>query len=294
MNYSLNIAGYIIKIETTSGAYSILPAKRFKNFLCTGFTPDITIRIRADKFIPEGPITRVFHAPYFEEELNKPVKKADEFWSVYTEKENLLINIKYPEGKPAKESWLRFSLTDPLWDLFITSDEETLDPLSYPLDGLILYYLTVMKGDIFIHGAGVNYEGKGYLFTGTSGRGKTTMARLWHEAGARVVHDDRLIIRNINGSYIMYNTPVYDNEFPFQSTLNNVYIIAHGDQNETQPLQGANALTNIMANCIQHNWNHEIISGLTNALYNLSKSVGTKKLFFKPDNSIISYILSNG
>ena len=251
MNYSLNIAGYIIKIETTSGAYSILPSTRFKNFLCDNSVPDITIRLRTDKFIPEAPIERVFHAPYFEEELNQPVKKADEFWSVYTEKENLLINIKYPAGKPTKESWLRFSLTDTKWDLFITTDEDTIDPLSYPLDGLILYYLTVMNGAIFIHGSGVNYEGRGYLFTGTSGRGKTTLARLWHEAGARVVHDDRLIIREINGAYTMYNTPVYDNEYPFQSPLNEVFILSHGGKNEMQPLQGANALTNIMANCIQ-------------------------------------------
>ena len=159
---------------------------------------------------------------------------------------------------------------------------------------MILYYLTVIKGDIFIHGSGVNYEGRGYLFTGTSGRGKTTMARLWHEAGARVVHDDRLIIRNINGAYKMYNTPVYDNEFPFQSPLNEVYIIAHGSENKMQPINGAIALTNIMANCIQHNWNHEIISGLTAALYNMSKSVSTRKLFFKPDNTVINYILTNG
>ena len=110
-SYLLNIAGYIIKVEKAPEVPSLWPSKRFKNFLCDNSVPDITIRLRTEKFIPEGAIDRVFHAPYFEEELNKPVKKADEFWSVYTEKENLLINIKYPAGKPAEESWLRFSLS---------------------------------------------------------------------------------------------------------------------------------------------------------------------------------------
>ena len=74
-----------------------------------------------------------------------------------------------------------------------------------------------MKGDIMIHASGVNHSGHGYLFSGTSGSGKTTMAKLWDKAGARVIHDDRLIIRNIAGSYKMYNTPIYMNDIPTES-----------------------------------------------------------------------------
>ena len=65
-----------------------------------------------------------------------------------------------------------------------------------------------------IHASGVYYNGRGYLFSGVSGKGKTTMAGLWDNIGAQVIHDDRLIIRSIDGVYRMFNTPVYRNDEP--------------------------------------------------------------------------------
>ena len=40
------------------------------------------------------------------------------------------------------------------------------------------------------------------------------MALLWDNIGAQVIHDDRLIIRNVRGVFRMYNTPVYKNDVP--------------------------------------------------------------------------------
>jgi hypothetical protein len=293
VSFSLKIADYIIRFETTPGAPDLLASEKFKSFICNDPEPDLIIRVHSGKYISGTRMTRVFHAPYVEEVNEVPVRKKDDFWSIYSDKNNLIIRILYPTGKPGKESWLRFSLSDPEWDLFIETEEEQIDPFEYPLDGLVLYYLTVIRGDIFIHGSGVNYNHKGYLFTGTSGQGKTTLARLWEDSGARVIHDDRLIIRNIQGKYIMYNTPVYDNDTPAQSPLDRIFIISHGSKNEQQLIHGANALTGIMANCIQHNWSPEIISKLTASLYHMNNMLMTYKLYFKPDNSIVGYILSN-
>ena len=96
------------------------------------------------------------------------------------------------------------------WDLWIETDRTKTDPLEYPLDGLILYYLTVINNDIMIHASGVNYAGKGFLFSGVSGKGKSTMAGIWDNRGAKVIHDDRLIIRKTGDGYRMFNTPVYE------------------------------------------------------------------------------------
>ncbi len=95
-----------------------------------------------------------------------------------------------------------------------------------------------------------------------SGKGKTTMARLWDNAGARIIHDDRLILRNTGNGYIMYNTPVYQNDKPAESPLNRIFIIEHGEENELIPVSGASAVSMVMANCIQHNWDPEMIAGL--------------------------------
>jgi hypothetical protein len=292
-SYSLKIAGYIIKFEPTATSPGLIVSERFYSFICNDTDPDIIIRVHSGKYKPVAGITRVFHAPYVKKVLKIPLKITDDFWSIYSDKNNLIIKIIYPSGNLLKEGWLKFSLTDREWDFYIETEEDQVDPFEYPLDGLVLYYLSVIKGDIFIHGSGVNYDQKGYLFTGTSGQGKTTMAKLWNNSGGSVIHDDRLIIRSIQDHFFMFNTPVYDNDSPAQSPLNKIFIIYHSSRNEQQLIQGAKALTNIMSNCIQHNWSPEIISRLTASLYHLNNHIMTYKLHFKPDKSVVDYILSN-
>jgi hypothetical protein len=148
-----------------------------------------------------------------------------------------------------------------------------------------------MHGDIMIHASGVNHSGYGYIFSGVSGKGKTTLAKLWDGAGGKVIHDDRLIIRNITGTYKMFNTPVYNNDDPAESSLTRIYIIEHGTENRFVPVKGATAVSLVMANCIQHNWNPEIIARLMGTVSIMCANIPVVNLFFKPDRSIIDFIL---
>jgi hypothetical protein len=186
---------------------------------------------------------------------------------------------------------LKFSLTSRIWELYISGNARATDPLEYPLDGLILYYLTVIHGDIMIHASGVNHSGHGYLFSGISGKGKTTMAGLWNIAGAKVIHDDRLIIRNIAGTWKMFSTPVYDDDSPAESVLNRIYLIGHGTENSFIPVKGASAVSLVMANCIQHNWHPGIIARIMGTISMMCAAIPVIRLSFKPDKSIIDFIL---
>ncbi|MGD0341470.1 MAG: hypothetical protein ABSA76_07170, partial [Bacteroidales bacterium] len=163
----------------------------------------------------------------------------------------------------------------------------------YPLDGLILYYITVIKGDILIHASGINHSGRGYLFSGVSGKGKSTIAKLWDQSGAKVIHDDRLIIRTNGGGYKMYNTPVYNNDEPSGSPLNKIFLIEHGKTNKIIPISGAAGVSLIMANCIQHNWDPGIVARLLGSVSIMCTSIPAARLQFRPDRSVIDHILEN-
>lgn len=67
------------------------------------------------------------------------------------------------------------------------------------------------KNAFLIHGAVIEYEGKGYLFTAKSGTGKTTHIRLWQQVfGAdkvTIVNGDKPILRIHNGKFYAYGTP---------------------------------------------------------------------------------------
>jgi hypothetical protein len=291
--YNLNIAGYNIGFESSDNGPDLKPSDRFLRNINQNTSSDILIRVHSEQFkLPSG-AERVFRAPYVEEIHGIQFNSDSNFWSVWKYRSELFIWTIFPLSSTEKNAVLKFSLTSMEWDLWIYGSNSETDPFEYPLDGLILYYLTVINGDIMIHASGINNAGIGYIFSGVSGRGKSTMAMLWDKAGARVIHDDRLILRNTGNGYMMFNTPVYGNDEPRESILNKIYIIEHGSENMLLPLKGANAVTQVMANCIQHNWGADIIARLLGSISIMCGSVPTAKLFFKPDRSVIDLILEN-
>ncbi|MCH7656721.1 MAG: hypothetical protein IIB05_00155 [Bacteroidetes bacterium] len=292
-SFSLNIADYITRFVSAEPETELFTTKRYNNFFSDNRNVDITIRVHSGILTPEKKAVRVFHAPYIKETDNIKIKINDEFWTVYKNNDDILIETILPLGKKNRKACMRINTGADVWDLYISGVEKKRDPLEYPLDGLLLYYLTVRSGDIFIHGSGVNINNRGYLFAGVSGKGKTTIARLWNEAGARVIHDDRLIIRNINNRFVMYNTPVYNNETPRSAPVDKIFLIDHGTVNTIVPTGNSEALSLLMANCIQHLWDPSIIESLTAALVKLTSETDVRRLFFRPDKSVISYILKN-
>jgi hypothetical protein len=144
-----------------------------------------------------------------------------------------------------------------------------------------------------IHASGVNFNGRGYIFSGVSGRGKTTIARLWDNKGGKVIHDDRLIIRKNGGKFQLHNTPVYNDDEPRSSRLDGIYIIGHGVENIITPVKGAEAVSLVMANCIQQSWESHILRGLLESVTDLCGSVPVYRLSFRPDESVIDHLNKN-
>jgi hypothetical protein len=292
-SYSLKIAGYIIRFESADGSPDIVPSKKFLGNVCSSDYPDVVINVHAGKFLLPGGAKMVFNAPYVEEVAGIAIKKRDRFWSVHKHQNDLFIKTVFPLSSFRKKAVLKYSLSSPEWNLWIDGAGKETDPMEYPLDGLILYYLTVIKGDIFMHASGVNNFGRGYLFSGISGRGKSTMAKLWDQSGAKVIHDDRLIIRSNGNGYKMFNTPVYNNDEPCESPLSRIFLIEHGKKNEIIPVKGATGVSMIMANCIQHNWDPQIVARLLGSVSIMCTSIPAARLFFRPDRSVIDHILEN-
>jgi len=292
-SYNLNIADYLIRFESDQDGPELTPSAKFTRSLSTSSAPDFLIKIH--KGVTEMPIgtERVFHAPYVEEIDGRLIHHKTNFWSIWKHHSDLYIKTVFPLCTSDRSAILRFSLTQREWDLWIACTDNEIDPFEYPLDGLVLYYLTVIHGDIMIHASGINHAGTGYLFSGISGKGKSTMADLWKNSGAKVIHDDRLILRKTAGGYSMYNTPVYNEEEPQGSPVNKIFIIDHGISNKLIPVKGAEAVSLVMANCIQHNWSSDIIARLLGAVSIMCGTVPVLRLYFKPDRSIIDHIFEN-
>lgn len=89
------------------------------------------------------------------------------------------------------------------------ADGTQVFPLEYPIDELVMMHRLSLGEGVEAHALGLaDSDGKGYLFLGHSGAGKSTTARLWQsQPGVRMLSDDRIIIRKIDGRYVMFGTP---------------------------------------------------------------------------------------
>lgn len=71
-------------------------------------------------------------------------------------------------------------------------------------------YSTAEHNTLLMHSSVVENGGKGYMFLGASGRGKSTHSDLWvsHIAGSTLINDDNPVVRiSENGTPVVYGSP---------------------------------------------------------------------------------------
>ena len=163
-NFKLEIAGYNIGFEASADGPDLAVSSRFLRNISYDTKYDVHIKVHSGKFNLPAEAERVFHAPFVEEKNGILIENNPNFWSVWKYNSELYIKTIFPLSHDPKNAVLKFSLDEMEWDLWMETDRNEIDPLEYPLDGLILYYLTVINNDIMIHASGVNYAGQRFSF----------------------------------------------------------------------------------------------------------------------------------
>ncbi|MBI5217553.1 MAG: hypothetical protein HY958_01310 [Bacteroidia bacterium] len=220
---------------------------------------------------------------------------SDITWNVLKKKGSVYLLCNY-SNNPSSPDTVAEVKKDFNWNIYVKKDfllNNAFDPMMYPQGSLILYYLTALKGDVLIHASGVFDTVKGRIFTGVSGIGKTTMAKIWKQSGAKVISDDRLIIRTINGNHYMFNTPLRINDIPKKAPLDEIYLLKQSPENTMKRLNGASSVSRIMAHCIQQDYDEKLIHNLLDRLSNICNTLPVYELGFSPDSNVISFIKQN-
>jgi hypothetical protein len=167
--------------------------------------------------------------------------------------------------------------------------------LYHPLDAVLVNHLLVQRSEgITLHATGVDYLGRGLLFVGFSGAGKSTMAGLWRDVpGARLLCDDRIIVRLQDGQAWMYGTPWHSKV----TTVNNIampvdsiFVIRHGTRNEAKLLSPGVATVQMMARSFLPFWDAETSAWVMRFVSDLATTVPCYDLGFVPDRTVIDYL----
>ena len=125
---------------------------------------------------------------------------------------------------------------------------------------MIMFTLaTAGKGTLLFHAAVVSQEGKGYLFLGTSGTGKSTHAQLWleHIEGTELVNDDNPVVRDgvVYGSPWSGKTPCYRNvSYP----IGGIVMLSQAPYNKIHRLKGIEAYVAVVESIGSKVWDNHI------------------------------------
>ena len=179
------------------------------------------------------------------------------------------------------------------WKVYMEETDGKILPLKYPLGPIIMHYMTLKADAVMMH-ASCAFDGvKARIFSGFSGAGKSTMSKIWSEARNQIINDDRLIIRKQGDDYVVYNTPMYYQDIPKKAALSSVYLISHSPENKISKLNGAMAVSRMMAFSIQNNFDKQYIQSRLNFFSELCSKIPVYDLGFVPDGNVVNFIKDN-
>ena len=140
---------------------------------------------------------------------------------------------------------------------------------------MVLYALATAKlGTALFHSATVEYHGKGYMFLGKSGTGKSTHARLWlrYNEGSALLNDDNPVVRffapeslEVESRAVVYGspwsgkTPCYKNE---SLPLGGIVLLSQAPFNKIERLRGVKAYAALVPSISGKRWERGIADGL--------------------------------
>jgi hypothetical protein len=248
---------------------------------------DVEIRLEVDNLPDTACLRKIFD--------------TEESWTMFCEEDTFFLELKPPP------------LREPLWiarfdrrcrDITIFCGEpsltrevnriEALNPLSYPLDQVLLMHLLSQKQGAVVHAAGMTLHGSGYIFPGRSGAGKSTIARLLsgrHETG--MLSDDRIIIRRHGDTFRAYGTPwpgdagIAEN---VSAQLDGIIFIHHDSCNRMKELAPREAWKMLIPVTSIPWYDEKTLSDILRLCEDLVYNIPVYELYFRPDSTATDYL----
>jgi hypothetical protein len=152
-----------------------------------------------------------------------------------------------------------------------------------------------MGKGVEVHSSGIiDSSGKGFLFVGHSGAGKTTMTRLWQKReGIRIPSDDRIILRKVNNDIWMYGTPWHgeaETSSAAEAPLSHIFFLRHGRKNELMSQRRTEAAVRLFACGFPTFYSPSGLDFTLSFYDEVTKAVPCSELGFVPDESVIEFV----
>lgn len=231
--------------------------------------------------------------PFLQKE---PVFDSEQTWALFRSEGTLVLQNAglHTDLKPGRFLFLAPDLKS--GDLYVTGDSpKDIDPLGYPLNQVLWILLLSQRRGLLFHACGIDDGGKGCLFLGNSGDGKSTTAKLWFAQGMAVLNDDRIIVREKDGEFWMYGTP-WHGDFKEHSSrglrVHKLFFLNHGEKNSARSKSGAEAVSMLLARSFSPFWDNQGMALTIELCRRLAGQIPCYELTFLPDTGMIDFVRS--
>lgn len=171
-------------------------------------------------------------------------------------------NPKFSRLKERSEKYLSENQSAiPDFALEITEDEIKEHIEKYPMSesqaeyvvaGIKFYKEVILRGAFFLHSAALAVDGKGFVFTGPCGAGKSTHASLWRKYFGKdvvSVNDDKPAVRFFGGIPYICGTPFsgkHDINANVKVPLCGIAILSKSPENSIERIAPSKAMSVLM------------------------------------------------
>ena len=153
---------------------------------------------------------------------------------------------------------------------------------------LMYAFASAEMGTLLVHASVIKNGGKGYLFLGKSGTGKSTHSSLWlkYIEGSQLLNDDNPIVRVFQDEVIVYGspwsgkTPCYKNDFV---PLAGIVRLSQAPYNKVERLVPLKAYASLMPSCSCMRWDRKATDRLHATVEKVIMNTGCWHLECLPD-----------
>jgi len=236
--------------------------------------------------------------------LGKQIFHSGGNWSLFRNKKHYVFSLCSPATGPLPYALAILEPNFKSGDIYLRTlripglppamRNLAINPLEYPLDEILMINLLAKGRGLIIHACGIKYKEMGFLFVGTSGAGKSTIANLWKKKKEAVIlSDDRIIIRKLDSKFYIFGTPWHGDArvcSPERAPLEKIYFIKHARENGTKKLNRIKTTSRLIICSFPTFWDKKGMKFTLNLCAELAQKIPCDELCFVPDETILNFI----
>ncbi len=149
-------------------------------------------------------------------------------------------------------------------------------------------WLMLKRGGFMLHASSVVHKGRGYIFTGSSGSGKSTISGLSPEN--RLLSDELTAVLKENGEYVVHGNPFWGD---FQkgtaresAPVSHLFFLRKARENRIDQIPMGVKMTQILQNVLFFGRGLELTNELLSVFTDFMTQIPSAELHFKPDESV--------